>query len=138
MLLRSRQAHAYSWRTPHTVKDNPRLHVCIETEGDWRWSEPFEIDTVGVFSRTIHHRLHSATLFIEVKQLSGMQKQVCTQLWYSTRYQNEKHSGRSTSTPMFKSMQSKNSSIDSRPHYRSDAFSTAHTKTLENDRIRKY
>lgn len=94
MLLRSRQAHAYSWRTPHTVKDNPRLHVCIETEGDWRWSEPFEIDTVGVFSRTIHHRLHSATLFIEVKQLSGMQKQVCTQLWYSTRYQNEKHSGR--------------------------------------------
>ena len=68
--------HAYSWRTPHTVKACPRLHVCIETEGDWRWSEPFDIDTVGVFSRTIHHRLHSATLFIEVKQLSGMQKQV--------------------------------------------------------------
>lgn len=50
--------------------------MCIETEGDWRWSEPFDIDTVGVFSRTIHHRLHSATLFIEIKQLSGMQKQV--------------------------------------------------------------
>lgn len=50
--------------------------MCIETEGDWRWSEPFDIDTVGVFSRTIHHRLHSATLFIEVKELSGMQKQV--------------------------------------------------------------
>lgn len=77
------------------MKDNPRLHVCIETEGDWRWSEPFEIDTVGVFSRTIHHRLHSATLFIEVKQLSGMQKQVCTQLWYGTRYQNAKHLGQS-------------------------------------------
>ena len=76
LLLGSRQAHAYSWRTPHAVKECPRLHVCIETEGDWRWSEPFDIDTVGVFSRTIHHRLHSATLFIEVKQLSGMQKQV--------------------------------------------------------------
>lgn len=76
LLLGSRQVHAYSWRTPHTVKASPRLHVCIETEGDWRWSEPFDIDTVGVFSRTIHHRLHSATLFIEVKQLSGMQKQV--------------------------------------------------------------
>lgn len=58
------------------MKASPRLHVCIETEGDWRWSEPFDIDTVGVFGRTIHHRLHSATLFIEVKQLSGMQKQV--------------------------------------------------------------
>ena len=77
LLLGSRQVHAYSWRTPHTVKASPRLHVCIETEGDWRWSEPFDIDTVGVFARTIHHRLHSATLFIEVKQLSGMQKQVC-------------------------------------------------------------
>lgn len=50
--------------------------MCIETEGDWRWSEPFDIDTVGVLGRTIHHRLHSATLFIEIKQLSGMQKQV--------------------------------------------------------------
>lgn len=76
LLLGSRQVHSYSWRTPHTVKASPRLHVCIETEGDWRWSEPFDIDTVGVFGRTIHHRLHSATLFIEVKQLSGMQKQV--------------------------------------------------------------
>ena len=26
-------------------------------------------------------------------------------------------------------------SINSRPHYRFDAFSTVHTKTLENDRI---
>ena len=76
LLLGSRQTHAYSWRTPHTVKESPKLHLCIETEGDWRWSEPFDIDTVGVCSRTIHHRLHSATLFIEVKQLSGMQKQV--------------------------------------------------------------
>lgn len=76
LLLGSRQVHAYSWRTPRTVNASPRLHVCIETEGDWRWSEPFDIDTVGVFSRTIHHRLHSATLFIEVKELSGMQKQV--------------------------------------------------------------
>lgn len=76
LLLGSRQVHAYSWRTPHIVKASPRLHVCIETEGDWRWSEPFDIDTVGVFVRTIHHRLHSATLFIEIKQLSGVQKQV--------------------------------------------------------------
>ncbi|XP_068695500.1 intermembrane lipid transfer protein VPS13B-like isoform X2 [Montipora foliosa] len=76
LLLGSRQTHAYSWRTPHTVKESPKLHLCIETEGDWRWSEPFDIDTVGVCSRTIHHRLHSATLFIEVKQLSGMQKQI--------------------------------------------------------------
>lgn len=76
LLLGSRQTHAYSWRTPHTVKGSPKLHLCIETEGDWRWSEPFDIDSVGICSRTIHHRLHSATLFIEVKQLSGMQKQV--------------------------------------------------------------
>lgn len=76
LLLGSRQTHAYSWRTPHAVIASPRLHLCIETEGDWRWSEPFDIDLVGICSRTIHHRLHSATLFIEVKQLSGMQKQV--------------------------------------------------------------
>ena len=43
--------------------------------------------------------------------------------------------GEALSTPMFKSMPTKNSSIDSRPHYRSDAFSTAYTKTFENDRI---
>ena len=29
----------------------------------------------------------------------------------------------------------KNASIDSRPHYRFDAFLTAHTKTFENDKI---
>ena len=46
--------------------------------------------------------------------------------------------GKALSTPMFKSMPPKNSSIDSRPRYRSDAFSTAHTKTFENDRIKKY
>ena len=28
-----------------------------------------------------------------------------------------------------------NASIDSRPHYRFDAFSTVHTKTFGNDRI---
>ena len=28
-----------------------------------------------------------------------------------------------------------NASIDSRPHYRFDQFSTVHTKTLENDRV---
>ena len=28
-----------------------------------------------------------------------------------------------------------NASIDSRPHYRFDAFSTAHAKTFKNDRI---
>ena len=84
LLLGSRQTHAYSWRTPHAVKGTPRLHLCIETEGDWRWSEPFDIDLVGICSRTIHHRLHSATLFIEVKQLSGMQKQVMM-------YERERH-----------------------------------------------
>ena len=28
-----------------------------------------------------------------------------------------------------------NASIDSRPHYRVDAFSTFHTETFENDRV---
>ena len=31
-----------------------------------------------------------------------------------------------------------NASIDSRPHYRFDAFSNVHTKTFENDRIKRF
>ena len=76
LLLESGHVHTYSWRMPRSIRTEPRLHVCVETEGDWRWSEPFELDTVGVCSLTIHHRLHSATLFIEVRALTGIQKQV--------------------------------------------------------------
>ena len=76
LLLESRHVFPYSWRVSRALQSRSRLHVCIETEGDWRWSEPFELDAVGSFSRTIRHRLHSATLFIEVKALTGMQKQV--------------------------------------------------------------
>ena len=31
-----------------------------------------------------------------------------------------------------------NASIDARPHYRFDAFSNVHTKTFENDRIKRF
>ena len=76
LVLGNRQVFPYSWRTPRCPDFEPRLQVCIETEGDWRWSEPIDIDVVGISCRTIHHRLHSATLFIEVKPLNGLQKEV--------------------------------------------------------------
>ncbi|EDO30907.1 predicted protein [Nematostella vectensis] len=76
LILPSRHALSYCWRSPRSARLEPRLHVCIEAEGNWRWSEPFDIDGVGVCARTINHRLHSATLFIDVRPLSGVQKQV--------------------------------------------------------------
>ncbi|XP_072031129.1 intermembrane lipid transfer protein VPS13B-like isoform X1 [Amphiura filiformis] len=74
LVLGSRQMHAYSWRT-HKHHEQ-FLHVCIEGWRNWRWSEPFNIDKPGTVVRTLEYKEQKATLFIKIKQISPLQKQV--------------------------------------------------------------
>uniref|UniRef100_A0A8C7Y913 Vacuolar protein sorting 13 homolog B n=1 Tax=Oryzias sinensis TaxID=183150 RepID=A0A8C7Y913_9TELE len=73
VLLPSLHSHQYSWRSH---KSSQLLHICIEGWGNWRWSEPFSVDNVGMLLRTIQYKGRTASLIIKVLQLSGVQKQV--------------------------------------------------------------
>ncbi|XP_032616819.1 intermembrane lipid transfer protein VPS13B [Hylobates moloch] len=73
ILLASLHSHQYSWRSH---KSPQLLHICIEGWGNWRWSEPFNVDHAGTFIRTIQYRGRTASLIIKVQQLNGVQKQI--------------------------------------------------------------
>ncbi|XP_072266948.1 intermembrane lipid transfer protein VPS13B isoform X2 [Pyxicephalus adspersus] len=73
IVLASLHSHQYCWRSH---KSPQLLHICIEGWGNWRWSEPFNVDNAGTFIRTIHYKGRTATLIIKVEQLNGVQKQV--------------------------------------------------------------
>ncbi|XP_054840360.1 intermembrane lipid transfer protein VPS13B [Eublepharis macularius] len=73
VLLASLHSHQYSWRSH---KSPQLLHICIEGWGNWRWSEPFNVDNTGTFIRTIQYKGRTASLIIKVQQLNGVQKQI--------------------------------------------------------------
>ncbi|XP_018414838.1 PREDICTED: vacuolar protein sorting-associated protein 13B isoform X3 [Nanorana parkeri] len=73
IVLASVHSHQYCWRSH---KSPQLLHICIEGWGNWRWSEPFNVDNAGTFIRTIHYKGRTASLIIKVEQLNGVQKQV--------------------------------------------------------------
>ncbi|XP_074056674.1 intermembrane lipid transfer protein VPS13B isoform X7 [Macrotis lagotis] len=73
ILLASLHSHQYSWRSH---KSPQLLHICIEGWGNWRWSEPFSVDSAGNFIRTIQYKGRTASLIIKVQHLSGVQKQI--------------------------------------------------------------
>uniref|UniRef100_A0A8C8S293 Vacuolar protein sorting 13 homolog B n=1 Tax=Pelusios castaneus TaxID=367368 RepID=A0A8C8S293_9SAUR len=73
VLLASLHSHQYSWRSH---KSPQLLHICIEGWGNWRWSEPFSVDNVGTFIRTIQYKGRIASLIIKIQRLSGVQKQI--------------------------------------------------------------
>ncbi|XP_043921582.1 vacuolar protein sorting-associated protein 13B [Protopterus annectens] len=73
ILLASFHHHQYSWRSHRSPQ---LLHICIEGWGNWRWSEPFSLDNVGTFIRTIQYKGRTASLIIRVHQFNGVQKQV--------------------------------------------------------------
>ncbi|CAH1247692.1 VPS13B [Branchiostoma lanceolatum] len=73
VVLCSRRMHGYSWRTHKQVQ---MLHVCFEGWGNWRWSEPFNIDTPGAFVRTIQHQGHTTSLIVKVQPITPLQKKI--------------------------------------------------------------
>ncbi|XP_072572926.1 intermembrane lipid transfer protein VPS13B isoform X4 [Paramormyrops kingsleyae] len=73
VLLASLHSHQYSWRSHRSPQ---LLHICIEGWGNWRWSEPFSVDNVGMLLRTIQYKGRTASLIIKVQQLNGVQKQI--------------------------------------------------------------
>ncbi|XP_022088777.1 vacuolar protein sorting-associated protein 13B-like isoform X2 [Acanthaster planci] len=74
IVLPSRKVHEYSWRTHKHHRQG--LHVCIEGWRNWRWSEPFSLDQEGTIVRSLQHKDRTATLFIKIKTISALQKQV--------------------------------------------------------------
>ena len=52
------------------------LHVCLVTDGSWRWTKPFSISQAGIQAIDIPVGRHMASLIIRVTQIGGLQKQV--------------------------------------------------------------
>ncbi|XP_062915876.1 intermembrane lipid transfer protein VPS13B-like isoform X2 [Mobula hypostoma] len=73
VLLSSQHSHQYSWRSH---KSPQLLHICIEGWGNWRWSEPFSVDNIGTFVRSIQYKGRTASLIIKVQPLNSVQKQI--------------------------------------------------------------
>ncbi|XP_043543606.1 vacuolar protein sorting-associated protein 13B-like isoform X3 [Chiloscyllium plagiosum] len=73
ILLASQHSHQYSWRSH---KSPQLLHICIEGWGNWRWSEPFSVDNIGTFVRSIQYKGRTASLIIKVQPLNSVQKQI--------------------------------------------------------------
>ncbi|XP_048385088.1 intermembrane lipid transfer protein VPS13B-like isoform X2 [Stegostoma tigrinum] len=73
VLLASEHSHQYSWRSH---KSPQLLHICIEGWGNWRWSEPFSVDNMGTFVRSIQYKGRTASLIIKVQPLNSVQKQI--------------------------------------------------------------
>ncbi|XP_067887272.1 intermembrane lipid transfer protein VPS13B-like isoform X6 [Heterodontus francisci] len=73
VLLASQHSHQYSWRSH---KSPQLLHICIEGWGNWRWSEPFSVDNIGTFVRSIQYKGRTASLIIKVQPLNSVQKQI--------------------------------------------------------------
>nr|XP_033789038.1 vacuolar protein sorting-associated protein 13B isoform X2 [Geotrypetes seraphini] len=73
VVLASLHSHQYCWRSH---KSPQLLHICIEGWGNWRWSEPFSVDSAGIFLRIIQYKGRTASLIIKVQQLNRVQKQI--------------------------------------------------------------
>lgn len=73
IIVGSKELTFYSWLTRNDIC-HQKLHLSLN--GEDRWSEAFGIDTPGVTNRVVHYSLHTATIIVEVKKLSGLQRQV--------------------------------------------------------------
>ncbi|PIK40599.1 putative vacuolar protein sorting-associated protein 13B isoform X1 [Apostichopus japonicus] len=72
IILPPRKMHQYCWRTHKQCRQ--LLHVGIDDSS--YWSEPFDICREGITSPPLKHVGKEATLFVEVKALSPLQRQV--------------------------------------------------------------
>ena len=52
------------------------LQVCFVTDGVWRWTKPFSIDTLGVQTVQLSVGKDTASLHVQVTSIGGLQKQV--------------------------------------------------------------
>lgn len=71
--MRSKHLAFYSWTTLNDLC-HQKLHLSLD--GESRWCEPFGIDSPGVLNRAIQYSVHTATLIIEIKKKSGLQREV--------------------------------------------------------------
>ena len=71
--LGNRELTFYSWLTQNDLC-HQKLRLCLD--GESRWCEAFVIDSTGVVNRAIQYGVHTATLIIEVKKKSGLQREV--------------------------------------------------------------
>ncbi|XP_063958387.1 intermembrane lipid transfer protein VPS13B-like [Lytechinus pictus] len=76
VVLKSGEMHEYSWRTHK--KEKQELHVCMENWRNFRWSEPFSIDGEDgdTTVRVLHNRDHTATIFIQIRKITAVQRQI--------------------------------------------------------------
>ena len=51
------------------------LHACLVTDGVWRWTKPFDISATGVQEIQLFVGINTATLYVHVTDLGGLQKQ---------------------------------------------------------------
>jgi 3-methyladenine DNA glycosylase Mpg len=73
IVLRSKELTFYSWMSRNDLC-HQKLHLCLD--GESRWCEAFGIDSPGVTNRAVQFSVHTATLIIEVRKRSGLQREV--------------------------------------------------------------
>ena len=78
IVLGSKELTFYSWMTRNDLC-HQKLHLCLD--GESRWCEAFGIDSPGVTNRAVQFSVHTATLIIEVKKKSGLQREVNCKLF---------------------------------------------------------
>lgn len=72
IILHSGQMYPYSWSSDLSKS----IHFCLNATGDWKWSEPLDLDKDGIFPRKLEHKKLTSLVFVEVKKISGIQVQV--------------------------------------------------------------
>ena len=72
LILKSGQVYLYSWYS----KVKQELKFCLETTYEWKWSCPININETGVTLQVLEHNHITSHVYVEVKQLGGLKKQV--------------------------------------------------------------
>lgn len=63
--------------------DLQELHLCVDGKV-WKWSEPFDINTVGSVVRVMKTFNQQQSLIITIKQITNVQRQVAMKLAKAT------------------------------------------------------
>lgn len=74
LTLKSGQVFLYSWYS----KVKQELKFCLETAHEWKWSRPININETGVTLQILELKHITSQVYVEVRQLGGLKKQVST------------------------------------------------------------
>ena len=60
----------------HSLSRTQSLHLCVVTDGEWRWTKPFSIAEDGSRNVEVYIGRHTAVVNVCVTNIGGLQKKV--------------------------------------------------------------